>query len=68
MRVAGAGRGAAGAAAAARALATAVAPFYSADAMRRTLAVADDVTARVPSYDLAFAPSPRVVDDCLTAL
>lgn len=49
----------------ARLVATSIAPFYAADGVARLLEQAEVLTARTPSYDLAFAPDPSVVDLCL---
>lgn len=54
----------AGVLAAARLLGNTVAPFYRADAMNHTLATMDRITARVPSFQLAFTPTPEAVHLC----
>lgn len=56
-----------GAAAVARLLGNTVAPFYFADAMERVLAISEGLTARTPSYDLAFTPTSDAVR-CVRAL
>lgn len=52
----------------ARLVATAIAPFYAADGIALLLEQADALTARVPSFDLAFARDPSVVDLCLQSV
>ena|GEM_PF-1175780 len=54
-----------GALSGARLVATAIAPFYAADGIACLLEQADQLTARAPSYDLAFAREPSVVDVCM---
>jgi hypothetical protein len=54
-----------GALAGARLVATAIAPFYAADGIACLLEQAERLTAHAPSYDLAFAREPSVVDVCL---
>ncbi len=55
----------AGALAGARLVATAIAPFYAADGIAHLLEQADLLTSLVPSYDLAFARNPSVINLCL---
>ncbi len=55
----------AGALPGARLVATALAPFYAAEGIARLLEEVDQITAAVPSFDLAFAPDPSVIDLCL---
>ena len=54
-----------GALSGARLVATAIAPFYAAEGIARLLEQADALTACAPSFDLAFAPHPSVIDLCL---
>ncbi|HMP77298.1 MAG TPA: hypothetical protein PKE12_13470 [Kiritimatiellia bacterium] len=49
---------------AAKLLGNTVAPFYRADAMARTLAWTETITARVPSYLLEFTPTADAVNAC----
>lgn len=55
-----------GALASARLVATAIAPFYTAEGIAQLLEQAESLTAHAPSYDLAFARTPDVVDLCLS--
>ncbi len=50
-----------------RLLGNTVAPFYRVDAMERTLAWAEAVTAAVPSFHLEFTPSQTAVTCCRSA-
>lgn len=54
-----------GALAGARLVATAIAPFYTAEGIALLLEHVEALTALTPSYDLAFARTPEVVDLCL---
>ena len=54
-----------GALAGARLVATAIAPFYAADGIALLLEQVDHFTRLTPSYDLAFARNPTVIDLCL---
>lgn len=56
----------AGALAGARLVATAIAPFYAADGIALLLEQVDHLTRLAPSYDLAFARAPSVIDLCLS--
>ena len=56
-----------GALASARLVATAIAPLYAADGIALLLEQADAITAQAPSFDLAFARDPSVIDLCLHA-
>lgn len=54
-----------GALSGARLVATAIAPFYAEEGIACLLEQADLLTTHAPSYDLAFAREPSVVDLCL---
>jgi hypothetical protein len=57
-----------GIAAAAGLVANSVAPFYSASAVERLLAVTDTVAAGVPAFALEFKPDRSALDACLEAV